>query len=341
MSDLLGSPAVEAAAAGAADVASDTASAPITKRGGDPDAENPPATERPTKRQRKEGQRQSQKKQKGKRQKGGKGGGKADAAGKDVVARVVRGLRWIEPYHHAFTTHAKGRWIGRQILEVFAEEFKSETREAYADAIAHGRITVNGKPVQAGTVLCDNDFIRNTAHRHEPPVIATAVKIVHEDDNVVAVDKPPSVPVHACGRYRYNTVQSILERENGKVGLLPCHRLDRLTSGVLIFAKTQGAAKRVQTQIQGHLMRKVYVCRVRGAFPAEPIVCSASIKVVNHKLGVCSVAADGKQCETSFTLLRHLSDGTSVVRCEPKTGRMHQIRVHLQHLGFPIDNDPV
>ena len=156
-----------------------------------------------------------------------------------------------------------------------------------------GRITINGVPVAATTIVRDNDLIRNTAHRNEPPVLDAEIDIVHEDDDVVAVDKPASMPVHTCGRYRYNTVQSIVDRELGRSGLLPCHRLDRLTSGVLIFAKSKESAKHMQKQIQGHHLQKVYVCRVRGAFPEGVTVCAAPIKVVCHKLGVCSVDPDG------------------------------------------------
>lgn len=118
-----------------------------------------------------------------------------------VATRVAHGLRWVEPYHHTFETHAKGRWVGREVLEVFAKEFQSEPREAYEHAIEAGRITMNGLPVTATTIVRDNDLIRNTAHRHEPPVIATELDIIHEDNSVVAVDKPASMPVHACGRF--------------------------------------------------------------------------------------------------------------------------------------------
>ena len=65
------------------------------------------------------------------------------------------------------------------------------------------------------------------------------MKIIYEDENMLVVDKPPSVPVHPCGRYRLNSVALILEKENGFKDLHTLHRLDRLTSGVLMFAKTK------------------------------------------------------------------------------------------------------
>lgn len=87
-------------------------------------------------------------------------------------------------------------------------------------------------------------------------------------------------------------------------------------------------------------LEKEYVCRVEGDFPEEEVICEQPILVVSFKIGLCRVDPKGKECRTVFQRLS-FNGKTSVVRCLPLTGRTHQIRVHLQYLGFPILNDPI
>lgn len=97
-------------------------------------------------------------------------------------------------------------------------------------------------------------------HRHEPPVTAQPIRILTEDDEVVVVDKPSSLPVHPCGRFRHNTVIFILGKEHGLRELHTLHRLDRMTSGVLMFAKTVAASKRIDEQVRQRQVRAVSCC---------------------------------------------------------------------------------
>lgn len=101
----------------------------------------------------------------------------------------------------------------------------------------------------------NNDFLRNTVHRHEPPVTAQPIRILAEDEEVVVVDKPSSLPVHPCGRFRHNTVIFILGKEHGLRELHTLHRLDRMTSGVLMFAKTAAVSKRIDEQVRQRQVR--------------------------------------------------------------------------------------
>ncbi|CAB3995868.1 RNA pseudouridylate synthase domain-containing 2 [Paramuricea clavata] len=259
---------------------------------------------------------------------------------KETEYYVKDGLRYVKPYPFTFTTYCKGRWLRRKLIDVLSQEFQSETTEYYRKAIENGNITVNGAQTKEDVILKDNDIISHKVHRHEPPVTAEPIQIISETEDVVVVNKPPSIPIHPCGRYRHNTLVFLLGREFGLTNLYTIHRIDRLTSGIVMFAKSLKKAQELEKQLRGHELQKEYVCRVQGEFPSEEIDCNEPIAVVSHKVGVCRVHKDGKLCRTVFT--RESFDGTSsIVKCQPYTGRMHQIRVHLQWLGYPIVDDPI
>merc|ERR1711892_1251057 len=249
-------------------------------------------------------------------------------------------LRKVRPYHFTFTTHAKGRWVGDSLSDVFAREFRAMEPSDYSRCIEEGLIRVNDKKSSIDYRVQNNDFISHTVHRHELPVTDHRIKILHEDDDWVVVDKPGSIPVHPCGRYRHNSITFILGKEHGLKTIHTLHRLDRLTSGVLMFSKSAAKAREMEQVIKAREVEKEYVCRVVGEFPDGEVVCEESIEVISYKIGLCVVDPKGKDCKTTFRRLEY-KDGASIVKCWPKTGRMHQIRVHLQFLGFPISNDPL
>jgi tRNA pseudouridine synthase 9 len=229
---------------------------------------------------------------------------------------------------------------------------------------------VNSKPVSSLQHIVKNgDVISHTLHRHEPPVTALPISVLHEDDDMIVINKPAGVPVHPAGRYNYNSVVEIMRAERGHAwNPLPCNRLDRLTSGVMFIAKHPKAAENLSQQISGRTVRKEYIARVKGEFPAETVVCNMPILQISPKLGLNRVRANGKAAKTVFHRLAYYppttpstekepntaeqakleedrpwmkKDGYSIVRCLPVTGRTHQLRVHLQFLGHPIANDPI
>lgn len=210
-------------------------------------------------------------------------------------------------------------------------------------------------------------------HRHEPPVTALPISVLHEDDDMIVISKPSGIPVHPAGRYNYNSVVEIMRAERGhNWNPLPCNRLDRLTSGVMFIGKHPKAAEKLSMQISERTVRKEYIARVKGEFPEGEVVCNMPILQISPKLGLNRVRASGKAARTVFKRLAYYppksnssqyeegdptrsaeqeklresrpwlqKKGYSIVRCLPVTGRTHQLRVHLQFLGHPISNDPI
>lgn len=253
---------------------------------------------------------------------------------------VENGLRKVYPYPFTFSTYCKGRWVGQKLVDIVSKEFRTYSVDRYRQNIDNGQIKVNGKNVSVDYVLDHNDYISNTIHRHEVPVTMAPVNIIHLSKDLVVVDKPSSIPVHPCGRYRHNSLVFILGKEYNLIELRTLHRLDRLTSGLLFMARNFETAVRLMAEMANRDVQKEYVCRVVGDFPQGTIEVDQPIDVISHKLGIFWIKPTGKVSKTMFKRLS-CNGKTSVVKCYPLTGRTHQIRIHLQYLGFPIVNDPL
>ena len=139
------------------------------------------------------------------------------------------GVRSVIPYIHEFTTHAKGRWIGREITEVLTREFGGHPKEYWTNAISKGYVRINDRIVEYGYRFKNNDAMLHRTHRHEPS-IAGVIEFVGDTESLMAVSKPPSIPVHPCGAYRFNSLMYILAKEpmiKEQPNLFLVHRLDR------------------------------------------------------------------------------------------------------------------
>lgn len=257
---------------------------------------------------------------------------------------VAGGLRVVRPYTFDFVAHVKARWAGRDLVDVFAQEFRGRDRAYFAAAVASGRLRVDGRGAGAQhRTLVAGETVRHLVHRHEPPVCAEAPAVLAVTPELVAVSKPASVPVHPTGQYRLNTVVALLALGGAgeRYGRLhPVHRLDKNVSGLLLLARGDKAADGVRREIEARTVRKEYVARVKGRFPPGETVVSEPLHF-DARAGVGAVDAErGKTAETRFRALLEAPDGeTTVVLCAPRTGRTHQIRIHLAHLGHPIAND--
>ncbi|GLB37931.1 putative RNA pseudouridylate synthase [Lyophyllum shimeji] len=258
--------------------------------------------------------------------------------------KAAPGLKKIPPYWYPYTTMAKERWLGRELLEVVSTEFRDRSMEYYRYALESGVTTINGKIAGPDTIIQNGDRIENVVHRHEPPVTSTPVRVLLHDveRQFVVVDKPGSIPVHASGRYFRNTLVGILENDMGYGKVYTVNRLDRLTSGLMILPLTAEKARELTSEFMAGTVRKEYVARCKGKFPTEEVTCEEPLLTVDRQMGLNIVHPEGKPAKTIFNRIRYdANTDTSVVLCRPMTGRSHQIRVHLQFLGHPIANDPV
>lgn len=225
---------------------------------------------------------------------------------------LSEGLRRVAPYHFTYNTFCKERWRGREILDIFASEFRDRTKEYYKYAIESGQIAINGKPCDdVHKIVKNGDVLTHTLHRHEPPVTAQPIRTVSETDSMIVIDKPAGVPVHPAGRYNYNSIVEIMRAERHYAfNPLPCNRLDRLTSGVMFVAKDKKEAEMISQKLRARTMRKEYVARVKGRFPdgegevkgnlGGVVKCAENILQISPILGLNRARASGKTAKTLF-----------------------------------------
>lgn len=291
-------------------------------------------------------------------------------------------LRKVYPYFFTWITHAKERWYGRTIEDVFQYEFRRAIlKQNFDDIMRNGLVRINGQCVDKSYIIQNGDKLEHFTHRHEVAVINQKFNILVNDEDYLVIDKPCSIPVHPCGKYRFNTVLAILSYEYNLSNLRTVHRLDRMTSGILIMAKTAAKARAIDfnaDRSSPNSVDKLYLCRVRGDFPYKNRIVRVDqpIETFSFQLGLTKIGGN-KQCQTLFRSVTYdelkqqeetsgkflfdINDDnseiiidqslykfseqdttkTSLVLCRPLSGRMHQIRVHLQYLGFPIVNDPL
>ncbi|MCP4095620.1 MAG: sulfurtransferase [Planctomycetaceae bacterium] len=212
--------------------------------------------------------------------------------------------------------------------------------EYWISECEQNRITYKHEPISAETVVRSGWRIEHHLPQTTEPAVNNQIKVLYEDDVIIAVDKPAPLPMHPCGRFNRNTLDYIINQVYVDEQIRILHRLDANTTGVVIMAKKKSAAQFIHPQFVNHQVNKTYLARVQGHPSEEQFDCDESISSEASTVGSRKITEAGRSAKTSFNVLHRFEDQTSLVECKPKTGRTNQIRIHLSHLGFPIIGDP-
>lgn len=190
-------------------------------------------------------------------------------------------------------------------------------------------------PVRAGQVVyVDDPVVNEETIAFDPPVL-------HEDEGLLAIDKPAGLVVHPTHSHLRNTVVMLLRRQRNEPELSLCHRLDADTSGVLLLARTRAARRRMQTAFERGRVEKSYLALVHGRPADDAFEIDLPLGPVTRDSYVWRQGPEAEDARPARTRFRVLERGArwSLVEAVPVTGRRHQIRAHLALAGHPILGD--
>ena len=245
----------------------------------------------------------------------------------------------------ATTEHAGVR------LDAFLSADGALTRSQAARLIAEGRVRVNGKPAAKSarlsggeTVTVDVPQLRETAL----PPQDIPLDVVYEDDDVIVVNKPTGLVVHPAPGHPDGTLVNALLHHCGdslsgiggekRPGIV--HRIDRDTSGLIIAAKNDAAHLALSAQLKDHSLSRTYECLVTGNMKQDSGTVDAPIGRSSADRKKMAVVPTGRRAVTHWEVVARYP-GVTHLRCRLETGRTHQIRVHMAHIGHPILGDTV
>lgn len=229
---------------------------------------------------------------------------------------------------------------GRALAEVLAARYAHSPAAVWRTRALAGELTVDGVAASGDTVVSTGQEVVWQRPPWDEPDVPSTLTVIHEDTDLLVVDKPSGLPTMPAGGFLEHTLLARLRARYGRVA--PAHRLGRFTSGLVLCTRTPAAGAAVAAAWRAHQVTKIYRALVSGAPDWETTEIRVPIGPVPHaRLGtVYAASAAGRPAESLVRVVERRGPAT-LVEVRITTGRPHQIRIHLAAAGHPLAGDPL
>lgn len=241
---------------------------------------------------------------------------------------------------------------GKRLDEFLSSSGAALSRAKCQSLIKEGKVLVDGKKEKASLRLKEGMEVSYEDYQAPSSELLPEdipLDIVYEDDDLIVINKQAGLVVHpGNGNPDGTLVNGLLYRQKqlapsldpARPGIV--HRIDKDTSGLLVVAKTEEALLGLQAQLKDHSMHREYYALAQGIIPEEAGEINAPIGRDKDHPSKMAVVPGGKEAKTFFKVVRrYLKSEATLLDCSLKTGRTHQIRVHLEYIGHPVVGDPL
>jgi|JI8StandDraft_1071087.scaffolds.fasta_scaffold00162_10 RluA family pseudouridine synthase len=246
-----------------------------------------------------------------------------------------------------FTYKIKSEERVLSLLQFLTKKYTYYSLEDWKAQITKEKILVNGEKAEFGLLLNENDEISFLKEDFEEPFVDDNFSVVYEDEFLFAINKSGNLPVHPAGRYRKKNLTTILQNSGRKSSeTFIINRLDRETSGIVLFGKSSLAASRLGKLFARGLVKKTYISYVEGLFPEKIIAKGFLSKDDSSEIRKKKKFSYQKpnnslwEVDTDFELINTFSQ-ISKIYAYPHTGKIHQIRATLYSIGYPVVGDKI
>ncbi|MDH3616453.1 MAG: RluA family pseudouridine synthase [Gammaproteobacteria bacterium] len=256
--------------------------------------------------------------------------------GPDTVVTKVRKIR------------IDNELAGQRIDNFLRRELPGVPKGRLYRLLRRGEVRVNGGRIRAEYKLREGDEVRVPPARINAPGDAPAAshaaklvdRVIYEDKRLLVIDKPTGMAVHGGSGISHGVIELLRHARPELRDLSLVHRLDRETSGCLVLAKRRSALRELHERFRDGVVEKNYLGLAIGDWQLGEQLIDKPLLVQHRKGGErhVVVSGGGKPAQTRVQLSRTFGK-YSLLQCAPLTGRTHQIRVHLQYLGFPLAGD--